>query len=181
MKHKTFVTIFLAFGVVAMGQVQGFAQTEATIRDEAIGRLEEIYRAQSNYSIITTRSYPSSCPSGNVCWQGDVLSTVGQGNSHADLQSAFAACPANLSVSVGALGGDVRFRCRRQGAGPYDVLCFAYRCESASPAGCKQKWRLRFKPSGGAAVPLNCFDVEGTGVCTGAPASISEYFEECPS
>lgn len=185
MKIKIFWIIMLVVGAVFISQGNGFADgenphvDESQIRDEAILRLRQIWRGQRDYYESRGAFHPSGCKRGDVCWQGQVLSSLNiPGTSNYSLQvtlNAHSTCPADLSVNTA--GGDVRFRCRKQGQGSEDVWCFAYRCEQASPAGCKQLWRLRIKLVyygllQDIDIPLDCFDVGNKGVCSNAPANI---------
>jgi hypothetical protein len=187
MKCKKIFIIILIFGLVAMGQILVFAQhegrTEELVRDGAIERLRQIWRGQRDFFDSTGFFYPGpGCPN-NVCWQGEVLSSLGSVESSSyDLiyrLNQFSTCPQDLTVNTSPRG-DVRFRCRRQGADPKDVWCFAYRCEHVSPAGCKQLWRLRIKPKNHSLfaehdISLDCFDVGNTGVCATAPDTIFNH------
>lgn len=145
---KYFIALVVII-VVTFANASAFSQTELQIRDATIVRLRQLYRGQVTQTQSIDEFYPLECPN-NLCWQGQTLSSLNTpGSSNKDLIDWLGNnfdCPRNLTVDTGS-NGDIRFRCRRQGINPFDVWCFAYRCEQASPAGCRQVWRLRFKPA----------------------------------
>ncbi|HOD11553.1 MAG TPA: hypothetical protein PLO93_04570 [Candidatus Omnitrophota bacterium] len=182
--------ILLVLGAAVLAQAQAFAETEEVILEDTILKLEQIYSGQIGYYGGSGFIYPTpgmSCPK-NVCWQGQMLSSLNDpGSSNQDLIDVLRFtnpenCPNDLSIDTEG-NGDVRFRCRRQGANPADVWCFAYRCEQTSPAGCKQLWRLRFKvklyPPWPPISSLDCFDIQNTGVCDDAPSTIQIWMSSC--
>ncbi|MDP8266754.1 MAG: hypothetical protein P9M07_07425 [Candidatus Aceula meridiana] len=108
-------------------------------------------------------SFATTCRTADVCWNSP--SIIG---STSNLHSQFVYWG---GVPAYDNGGDVRYRCRRQ---KDKIYCFAFRCEEAEPAGCKQMWRvqLNFQVSIDimhypkiitlTTLPLKCIDVGAT-------------------
>jgi len=140
MRKKTFLlsliislflllTLFSAPILAVSNEGQNFDEAVNFLQALACNILEE----QCSSAIPGQPYFTIGCLGGNICWNSD--SIIG---SSSDLRSYF-----NLSVSPSSYenGGDVRYRCRRQFG---TIHCFAYRCEQAEPAGCRQMWRIQF-------------------------------------
>jgi len=159
--QKILVICFALFSFALIGRAQDAiaAPTEASIAASAVKLLDDIDCRQRIYKYNNGRPYPQCA---GACWNSSSIV-----DSNRDLETALTDITAlNLSVDVGALGGDVRFRCRYQGGSTY---CFAYRCADKDPHGCKQMWRIE-KSGSDPNRGFKCTDVDRTepdGICSG--------------
>ncbi len=126
--------------------------------------LRKIGYAQNTYFDSNGEFYPPSAGCTNdVCWNSP--SMIG---SRAVMES-FIQSQGQLFYNdldpIAGLGGDIRYRCRRQKG---HVLCFAYRCKEVDPAGCKQMWRWEYEVGYGVDgfSAAKCVDIgQSDGVC----------------
>ena len=168
--------ILLTIGIIILGAVfsqKAIGQVENEISLNARQKLLELVMcAQEKYFETEGAYYPSASECGsNVCW--NTSSVVGSTDS---LGSKLGAC-SNLNLSeidMQDQSGDVRFRCRYQKGKTY---CFAFRCENAEPAGCKQMWRIQGEAGSSLA---RCIDVGSPDTLCSGPTMLRTCLIVCP-
>ena len=177
-KLKT-LTICLIAGLVLSGlYVRNIlaVDNEADISYAAMEKLQNISQLQEGYRGVCCGShYPQiKCGANPICWNTASLTGSDDADPTKNLSRVLNENRGLESISadlnIATEQGDVRFRCRYQGRSTY---CFAYRCEEAAPAGCKQMWRIEQKIPETDATKYKCVDVgaaESGGICQSFPA-----------
>ena len=104
---------------------------EAQYEQNAVDNLYLLLQMQGEQGL---GPYPY-CP-GSVCWNSSSIT-----GSSVDLNNHFSDHH-KMQENTFIENPFLRYRCRWQ---INQVLCYAYRCEQAEPAGCKQMWRIQVR------------------------------------
>jgi hypothetical protein len=163
MKVALIAFFALSFLIFIPNIKKAFSISESENFSEAVNNLQHLACNQIDYCETHKHSYPN-CKATSICNNSSSLVA-----STEDLTNAVG--PFFMHTSIEG-GGDVRYRCRKQNNIFY---CFAFRCAQENPAGCEQKWRIKYKIKVRQEilpiVPLwtgyaKCFDVgEDDGIC----------------